>query len=97
MTFSGRGSRTSEDVEALLKGSDQFNHRQFALLANALRVPDAIYTFQTHASSHGVTHETARADLLPLVEMGFLEKRRQGRRYTFVPDADLAKRLRAAR
>jgi Fic family protein len=84
------------DVEALLKGTDQFNHRQFALLANALRVPDAIYTFQTHAMSHGVTHETARADLLPLVEMGFLEQRRQGRRYTFAPPVDLAKRLRAS-
>ena len=84
------------DVEQLLKGSDQFNHRQFALLANALRVPDAIYTFQTHAASHGVTHETARADLLPLVEMGFLDQRRQGRRYTFMPPADLSERLKAS-
>lgn len=85
------------DVEALLKGSDQFNHRQFALLANALRVPDALYTFQTHAASHSVTHETARGDLLPLVKMGLLEQRRQGRRYTFTPPPDLAKRLKASR
>jgi Fic family protein len=84
------------DVEGLLKRSDQFNHRQFALLANALRVPNAMYTFQTHAASHGVTHETARADLLPLVEMGFLMQHRQGRRYTFTPPAELAKRLRAS-
>jgi Fic family protein len=84
------------DVEGLLKSSDQFNHRQFALLANALRAPDALYTFQTHAGSHGVTHETARADLLPLAEMGFLEQRRQGRRYAFTPAADLAERLRAS-
>jgi Fic family protein len=83
------------DVEQLLKGSDRFNHRQFALLGNALRVPDAVYTFQTHAASHGVTHETARADLLPLVEMGFLNQRRQGRRYTFTPSADLPERLKA--
>jgi Fic family protein len=81
------------DVEALLKRSDRFNYRQFALLANALRVPDAVYTFQTHASSHGVTHETARSDLIPLVEMGFLEQRRQGRRYVFSPPIDLPKRL----
>jgi Fic family protein len=81
------------DVEALLRGSDQFNHRQFALLANALRVPDALYTFQTHASSHGVTHETARTDLIPLVGMGFLEQRRQGRHYIFSPPTDLPRRL----
>ncbi len=85
------------DVEALLKNSDAFNHRQFALLANALRVPDAIYTFQTHAASHGVTHETARTDLLALVEMGFLEQRRQGRRYTFTPPTDLAEQLKHSR
>ncbi len=84
------------DVEGLLKGSDQFNHRQFALLANALRVPDAIYTFQTHAASHGVTHETARADLLPLVQKGFLTQRREGRRYIFTPPVDLATRLKAS-
>jgi Fic family protein len=84
------------DVETLLKGSDQFNHRQLALLGNALRAPDAIYSFQSHATSHGVTHETARGDLLRLVEMGFLEQRRQGRRYVFAPTPDLAKRLKAS-
>jgi Fic family protein len=81
------------DVEALLKNSAELNHRQCALLANALHLPGATYTFLTHAASHGVTHETARTDLLALVEMGFLEQRRQGRRYTFTPPADLAERL----
>jgi Fic family protein len=81
------------DVEALLKGSERFNHRQLALLANALRTPDAIYAFQTHAASHGVTHETARTDLIVLAEMGLLVQRRQGRRYTFTPSVDLAQQL----
>ncbi|HTR73470.1 MAG TPA: hypothetical protein VMG80_07730, partial [Solirubrobacteraceae bacterium] len=74
-------------------GSDRFNHRQLALLANALRNPDALYTFQTHATSHGVTHETARSDLLPLAALGLLSQRRSGRRYTFAPPPDLARRL----
>ncbi len=85
--------RDVRDVEQLLKGSGHFNHRQFALLGNALRMPDAVYTFQTHAASHGVTHETARTDLLPLVDMGLLGQRRQGRRYTFTPSADLPEHL----
>lgn len=84
------------DVEQLLKGSDRFNHRQLALLANALRDPDALYTFQTHASSHGVTHETARTDLLPLVAMNLLVQHRRGRQYTFSPPPNLADRLKAA-
>jgi Fic family protein len=87
--------RDLRDVERLLKGSNQFNHRQLALLGNALRTPDAVYSFQSHAASHGVTHETARNDLLPLVEMGFLDQRRPGRRYAFTPPANLAALLRA--
>lgn len=83
------------EVEALLRGSDHFNHRQLALLGNALRALDARYSFQTHASSHGVTHETARNDLIPLAQMGLLEQRRQGRRYSFAPPMDLAERLKA--
>jgi Fic family protein len=83
------------EVERLLKGSSRFNHRQMALLGNAIRSPDASYTFQTHAASHGVTHETARNDLLPLVDMGFLEQRRQGRRYAFAPPTDLPELLKA--
>ena len=83
------------EVEALLRGSDHFNHRQLALLGNALRALDARYSFQTHASSHGVTHETARNDLIPLAQMGLLEQRRQGRRYSFSPPVDLPDRLKA--
>ncbi len=84
------------DVERLLKGSSDFNHRQLALLGNAIRTPDAGYTFRTHAVSHGVTHETARNDLLPLVDRGFLSQQRQGRSYTFTPPVDLPERLKAS-
>ena len=89
--------RDVRDVEGLLKGSSDFNHRQLALLGNAIRNPEANYSFQTHASRHGVTHETARNDLLPLARMGLLEQRRQGRRYTFRPPADLPALLKAQR
>lgn len=83
------------EIEALLKDSGQYNHRQLALLANALRRPDATYTLLGHAATHTVTHETARADLMPLVAAELLRRRRQGRRHTFVPPPDLADRLKA--
>ena len=85
------------DVERLIKGSSHFNHRQLALLGNAIRTPDASYTFRTHAASHGVTHETARNDLIPLVDMGLLQRRRQGRQYTFTPPPNLPELLKALR
>jgi Fic family protein len=84
------------DVEKLLRGSTDFNHRQLALLGDALRTPDATYSFRTHAAAYSVTHETARSDLLPLVARGFLEQRRQGRSYVFTTPPDLAERLKAA-
>jgi Fic family protein len=86
-----------KDVEQLMKGTSEFNHRQLALLGHALRTPDHGYTFQSHAVSHGVTHETARNDLLPLVERGLLERRRSGRRHVFTPAAGLPERLKKGR
>ncbi len=84
------------DVETLLRGSGDFNHRQLALLGDALRSPDVTYSFKTHAATYSVTHETARNDLLPLVADGFLEQRRVGRSYAFTPPPDLAQRLKDA-
>ncbi len=81
------------EVEALMKRSTPFNHRQLALLGHAMREPGENFTFLGHAQSHGVTHETARNDLLPLVEDGLLQRRRVRGRYLFEATADLVDRL----
>ena len=92
-----RKAREVRDVEALMKGSPDLNHRQLALLGHALRTIDASFTFQIHAASHGVTHETARNDLLPLFERGLLERRRMGRSYVFTPPPNLPDLLKKGR
>ena len=85
-------------MEQLLKsGVAEFNHRQLALLSHAIRHSDHIYTFQGHAASHNVTHETARNDLLALVEKGLLERHRVGRRHSFTPHPRLGDRVKKAR
>ncbi len=81
------------DVEKLVRGSTSFNQRQLALLGDALRDPEASYSFTTHAATNNVTHETARNDLIPLAQLGLLERRRQGRSFSFMPMPDLADRL----
>ncbi len=81
------------DVERLLKGTEQFNHRQLALITDAIRHPDASYSFDSHAGSHRVTHETARADLADLGKQGVLVQTRKGRRYVFEPAPDLLSKL----
>jgi Fic family protein len=81
------------EVEELIHDSDGFNHRQLALLSDALRHPGRSYSFREHAEMHRVTHETARADLSRLAERGLLARRKIGREYAFEAVPDLAIKL----
>jgi len=89
-----RKTREVQEIEGLLHGAEGFNRRQLEVLNDAVRHPDASYTFSGHATSHRVTHETARSDLLSLVRRGFLTQRRVGREYSFEVPPDLPERLR---
>jgi Fic family protein len=86
-----------QSVERLIRRSAHFNHRQLALLGNAIRNPETAYTFASHAASHDVTHETARSDLGDLAARGLLAREKRGRKYVFVARPDLTKRIKAAR
>jgi Fic family protein len=88
-----RKSTEVKDIERLLQGTDYLNGRQLALLTDAVREPDASYSFDSHATSHRVSHETARADLRGLAARGLLVQRRVGRRHLFEPVPDLPDRL----
>ena len=86
--------RQVQRVERMLKRSTDLNHRQLALLAHAVRHPDAEYTTRSHQTSHDVAYATARADLFRLAELGLLEQRRIGRRtHVFSAPPDLEARL----
>jgi Fic family protein len=69
------------------------NHRQRALLLNALRRPEKRYFIAGHQAAHGVTYATARADLLGLEKAGLLAKHQAGKAFAFTSMPDLAKRL----
>ena len=84
-------------IESLLQPgsplSAALNHRQRALLLHAIRHSDSLFEIAAHQASHRVTYPTARADLLGLVTLGLLSKRKAGKAFVFKPAADLAKRL----
>ncbi len=86
----------TRNVESLLQADNDLNGRQLALLSDAIRRADARYTFASHATSHRVTHETARSDLRSLASRGLLSERRSGRQYIFEPAPDIDARLRGA-
>lgn len=81
------------EIEAAIRGADTFNHRQLALLRHALRHPGTRYTFRSHASSHSVTHQSARNDLNDLADRGLLRQGKLGREFVFEPVPDLSQRL----
>jgi Fic family protein len=81
------------DMERLIQGTDYLNGRQLALLTDSIRHPDLTHSFESHASNHRVSHETARTDLHRLESRGLLVRRRKGRKHIFEPAPDLAERL----
>jgi Fic family protein len=88
-----RKQAESAEMLRLLDGRQDLNARQHALLHRAIRQPATMFTYRSHATSHNVTHATARKDLLALAEMGFLQKRKRGKEFVFLPAPDLASKL----
>lgn len=71
----------------------ELNQRQLALVNHALKTPAARYTVESHRTSHGVSYETARSDLLKLVHHGLLSQRKLGKAHLFLPATELRARL----
>ncbi|MGE0679798.1 MAG: Fic family protein [Candidatus Binatia bacterium] len=81
-------------VEHLLRASLLLNHRQLALLGHALRHPGMRYSIVSHQTSHGITYQTARTDLLDLAKKQLLHKTKAARAFVFSAPPDLAERVR---
>lgn len=94
-TYVERKVGESRVAEKLTKRLPGLNHRQRALLGHALRNPGFRYTYQSHATSHGIVRQTSRADLVELGELGLIEPTKSGRRNEFIAPYDLTGRLEA--
>ena len=92
-------ARKAEEVHNLQRTirahPGEFNYRQLALLEHAIRNPDANYTSQSHATSHGTSNETARQDLTALEGRGLLDRVKVGRKFVWMPADNLERRLRS--
>ncbi len=93
--YLARKLRQLQQTTELVRHSASFNHRQIALIGNAVRDAAASYTVRSHQRSHGVTRQTARVDLVQLHEMGLLTRRQDGRAFVFRPVPRLQSRLEA--
>ena len=88
-----RKQRSQAEAQTLLRPGSKLagvlNHRQRALLLNALQHPDKPFTIDAHRRAHGVSYQTARTDLLGLVDESLMEQYKQGKSFHFVPVPDL--------
>lgn len=91
-------TREMRETRAVLHPSADLNHRQIALLRHALQHPEAVYEFHSHKQSHGVVYQTARTDILDLVERGLLREDTSSgsRKRRFYVPHDLSEHVREA-
>ena len=88
-SYVGRKMSDIRAIEDRLRHSPDLNHRQIRLLGHALRNPGFRYTVKSHGTSHGITANTARTDLVKLADAGLLAATRRGRRQEFIATRDL--------
>lgn len=69
---------------ALLRGVDAFNRRQRELLLDALRKPDRIYSIYNHQRIHQISYQSARMDLLDLVDKKLFVVSKSGKTHEFM-------------
>ena len=95
--YIARKQRAHLAVETLLKpGSKlarQLNHRQRAILLNALKHPGKAFTIAVHKRTHDIAYDTARSDLVGLVEAKLMRQHKEGKAHAFVAVPGLSSRL----
>ena len=94
-TYLGRRVSEISEVEKLLRGVPDLNHRQLAVIGEALRDPDAYFTIAGHERVHRVAYQSARTDLLGLQKLGVFRRIQSGKKFEFWPVDDLSDQLRA--
>ncbi len=89
-------NRTVEDrrkVFSLIVNQD-FNERQIDIIKDFLRDKDQTISIKEIESKFGIANQTARTDLLDLVDKGYIRVRTMGRKMIFFPIEDLEDKLR---
>ena len=96
--YIARKQQAQLEAQTLLRPGSKLarrlNHRQRALLLNALRNPGKAYTIAVHQRTHDIVYDTARSDLTGLVDAKLMRRDKLGKAHVFVARPDLAEKLR---
>lgn len=84
-------------LQTALDAEEHLNYRQRSVLTRALTHPETEFLIRQHQTAHKVVYQTARTDLLQLVELGYLRQEQRGKAFVFVPVEHLDLRIRGGR
>lgn len=83
----------SERLRSQLRFDPTLNHRQRTIVGRAIRLPGATFFIDYHRRSYNIAYSTARADLVGLVDRGYLRVRREGHAFVFTASPVLRKKV----
>lgn len=83
----------SEKFKKVAQKLEGYNIRQVALLEYFLSHDKETIDVGTYQAKHGIARQTAYTDLLNLEKMGMFVKARKKRKYIFMPNTSLIKKL----
>lgn len=96
--YVARKQLARQEAETLLKPGSRLarrlNHRQRALLLNALKHTEKAFTIATHRHTHDIAYDTARNDLQGLVKAGLMKQSKIGKELVFHAMPTLGQKLR---
>lgn len=82
--------REDDPLFAEIQKRNDLNHRQKGLLSEAVSKRNtAVFSIESHRAIYQIAYATARSDLYGLVDMGYLEQHKQGRKLEFTPSPHL--------
>ncbi|MBO9154275.1 Fic family protein [Chitinophaga sp. GCM10012297] len=89
-------SRKAEEKKnaLVLLRETTFNERQILIVQELIQDQDVFFSVQQIQNRYGVSNQTARPDLMGLVEQGLMGTRTQGKRNVFFPVRDFLVKIR---
>lgn len=79
----------NERLRSQLRFDPTLNHRQRTILGRAIRLQGASFYIDYHRRSYSIAYSTARADLMGLVDRGYMRVRRDGHAFVFTASPGL--------
>ncbi|OGS18157.1 MAG: hypothetical protein A3J83_03140 [Elusimicrobia bacterium RIFOXYA2_FULL_40_6] len=80
-------------IDKVILDYPRLNKRQQNVLRHATTHPNDVCTIKFIMNAYGTVYQTARTDLLQLTKKGFLDKKKRGKEFIFIPAKDINEKL----